>query len=95
MYPPQFDYYRAESVEQAVALLHEHHGAKLLAGGHSLLPAMKIRLADPGTLIDIGRIAELKGISIENGTVKIGALTPHVALEKSGTSPQGWRMLPV
>ena len=54
MYPPKFDYYRASSTTEAIALAKEHDG-KFLAGGHSLLPVMKLRLADPGTLVDIGR----------------------------------------
>lgn len=77
MYPPKFDYYRANSVDEAVALLQEHEGAKLLAGGHSLLPVMKLRLSDPGVLIDIGRISQMKGIKSGDGGHKIGALTTH------------------
>lgn len=88
MYPPKFNYYRAGSVDEALTLLQEHQGAKLLAGGHSLLPLMKMRLADPGTLIDIGRIGELKGITTQGNHIRIGALTPHVALETSKILPQ-------
>ena len=87
MYPPKFEYHRAGSVAEAVTLLQQHAGAKLLAGGHSLLPVMKLRLADPGTLIDIGRIAELKGISAANGSVRIGALTTHATVEQSDVVP--------
>ena len=87
MYPPKFEYHRAGSVAEAVTLLQQHAGAKLLAGGHSLLPVMKLRLADPGTLIDIGRIAELKGISAANGSVRIGALTTHATVEQSDAVP--------
>lgn len=83
MYPPKFDYYRAGSVEDAVALLQEHSGAKLLAGGHSLIPVMNLRLSDPGTLIDIGRIEGLKGISKEDGRFYIGALTTHAMVAAS------------
>ena len=57
MYSPTFDYVRAGSVQEAVHLLGERQDAKLLAGGHSLIPLMKLRQASPGTLIDIGRIA--------------------------------------
>lgn len=88
MYPPKFNYYRAGSVDEALSLLQQNQGAKLLAGGHSLLPLMKMRLSDPGTLIDIGRIGELKGITRDNDSVRIGALTPHVTLEKSKILPQ-------
>ncbi len=77
MYPSKFDYYRAQSVEEALALLQEHDGASLLAGGLSTVPAMNLRLANPGTLIDIGRIDSLKGISGNNGHIQIGALTTH------------------
>jgi carbon-monoxide dehydrogenase medium subunit len=83
MYPPKFDYYRANSVEEAVSLLQEHEGAKLLAGGHSLIPVMNLRLADPGTLVDIGRIDGLRGISKENGSYQIGALTTHAMVAAS------------
>ncbi len=88
MYPPKFEYYRAGSVAEALSLLGQHRGAKVLAGGHSLIPAMNIRLADPGVLIDIGRISELKGISTRNGSVRIGALTPHAAIAASDRVPQ-------
>lgn len=87
MYPPKFDYYRASSLAEAVALLKQHNGAKVLAGGHSLIPVMNMRLADPGTLIDIGRIGELKGISAHNGSVRIGALTPHALVAASPDVP--------
>jgi len=88
MYPPKFEYYRANTVSEALALLAEHGGAKVLAGGHSLIPAMNIRLADPGVLIDIGRIGELKGISSVNGSVRIGALTTHATIAASSAVPQ-------
>ena len=76
-----FDYVRAASVDQAVTLLARHGGgAKLLAGGQSLLPALNLRLMNPEVLIDIGGIAGLRGIRIDGGTVKIGALTRHADL---------------
>ena len=77
MYPAKFDYYRAGSVGEAIALLGQTPDAKIIAGGHSLLPLMKLRLATPAALIDIGRIEELKGISEQNGGVLIGALATH------------------
>jgi carbon-monoxide dehydrogenase medium subunit len=83
MYAPDFAYYRAGSVAEAGALLQQHPGAKLLAGGHSLIPLLKLRLATPAALIDIGRIAELRGISVADGRVRIGALTTHAALAAS------------
>jgi carbon-monoxide dehydrogenase medium subunit len=83
MFPSQFDYYRAGSTAEAGQLLAEHSDAKLLAGGHSLIPILKLRLATPETLIDIGRIAELKGITVSAGAVRIGALTTHAELASS------------
>src|SRR5215210_5652148 len=78
MNPSEFAYQRAGSVEEAIALLQEHgDGAKLIAGGHSLLPIMKLRLAEPDVLIDIGRVLELQGIRREDGEVVIGALATH------------------
>lgn len=79
MYPPKFDYYRASSVNEAVALMGQH-GGKFIAGGHSLLPVMKMRLADPGVLIDIGRIDGLRGITKADGRFRIGALTSHATV---------------
>lgn len=89
MYPAKFDYYRAGSVTEALSLMQQHESAKFLAGGHSLIPVMKLRLADAGVLIDIGRIAELRGISTRDGIVHIGALTPHVEVARSGLVPTG------
>lgn len=88
MHPPKFDYYRAGSLDEAVALLKQHDGAKVLAGGHSLIPPMKLRLAQPSALIDIGRIGELKGITATgDGGVRIGALTTHAELAASADVP--------
>ena len=78
MNPTQFAYQRAGSVDEAIALLQEHgEGAKLIAGGHSLLPIMKLRLAEPETLVDISRIAELHGVRSADSEIAIGALTTH------------------
>ncbi len=74
MFPEQFAYHRPASVGEALHLLESYPDAKIIAGGHSLLPAMKLRLAAPEALIDIGRIPELKGIDV-NGGVTIGAMT--------------------
>jgi aerobic carbon-monoxide dehydrogenase medium subunit len=88
MYPPKFDYYRAGTLDEAVALLQQHAGAKVLAGGHSLIPAMKLRLADPGTLIDIGRIAD-GGEPFVNraGGWDISALATHAQIERTVRGP--------
>ncbi len=83
MYAPDFAYYRAGSVAEAGQLLLLHPGAKLLAGGHSLIPLLKLRLATPPALIDIGRLDELKGISVTDGRVRIGSLTTHAELAAS------------
>jgi len=83
MFPASFDYYRAASVTEALDLLGRHAGARLLAGGHSLIPMMKLRLAQPPAVIDIGRIAELSGIRPGANGLSIGALTPHAVLAAS------------
>ena len=85
MIPAPFDYVAAESAEHAVELLGSYgDDAKLLAGGHSLLPMMKVRLAQPAMLIDIARVTELSGITIEGDEVVIGATTRHAELVGSG-----------
>ena len=84
MIPASFDYQVAESAEHAVQLLGEHGDeAKLLAGGHSLIPMMRYRLATPTTVIDVGRLDDLRYINRTNGTISIGALTTHSELEHS------------
>jgi aerobic carbon-monoxide dehydrogenase medium subunit len=83
MYSPNFDYYRARSVAEAQQLLAAHPGAKLLAGGHSLVPLMKLRLAAPSAVVDIGRVQELRGIARQGGAIRIGALTTHAELAAS------------
>jgi len=78
MIPSPFDYDRATTLDEAVAkLAAANGGAKLIAGGHSLVPLMKLRLAEPKVLIDIGRIAGLSGIREDNGRIEIGAGTVH------------------
>lgn len=83
MYAPEFDYYRASSVAEASELLQRTPGAKLLAGGHSLIPLLKLRLASPSAVVDIGRIPELRGIVVDGETIRIGALTTHAELSAS------------
>lgn len=84
MIPSAFEYYAAKSVDEALQLLSQHgDDAKILAGGHSLLPAMKLRLAAPAVLIDINPITELRGISVSGDTVRIGAMTTYHALATS------------
>ncbi|WP_310583577.1 xanthine dehydrogenase family protein subunit M [Deinococcus sp.] len=80
MYTTDFDYHRATSVQNALELLAANDGAKLLAGGHSLVPSMKLRLASPSALIDISQVAELQGIRQEGDTLIIGAGTTHAQI---------------
>ena len=79
-----FAYARATSVENALELL-AHHGdrAKVLSGGQSLMPAMNLRLISPELVVDIGGLAELRGIAVRDGILRVGALTRHVDLLKS------------
>ena len=83
MYPAAFEYHAPASVAEALKLLGKLDDAKILAGGHSLIPMMKLRLANPPSLIDIGGIEELRGIKQSNGGVTIGALTTHTMVEES------------
>ena len=92
MYMPEFDYHRAGSVAEALTLLGRHSDARLLAGGHSLLPLMRLRLARPAALIDIGGLAELKGISGSGDALRIGALTTHGEI---AASPEVRRLNPL
>jgi carbon-monoxide dehydrogenase medium subunit len=80
--PAQFDYEAPESLEQAVRMLHENgEDAKLIAGGHSLLPLMKLRLAAPTLLVDLRKVPGMHGIQRENGSWRIGAMTRHADLQ--------------
>jgi aerobic carbon-monoxide dehydrogenase medium subunit len=82
--PASFDYVRAGSIDEAVAALGEHGDeAKLLAGGHSLLPLMKLRLAAPEVIIDLGRVDELRGVCDADDHIAIGAMTTHDAVTKA------------
>jgi aerobic carbon-monoxide dehydrogenase medium subunit len=82
--PAAFDYVRAESAEEAISLIAQHgDDAKFIAGGHSLLPMMKLRLAQPSVLIDIGRLSELSYIRDAGDHIAIGAMTRHMDVETS------------
>ena len=84
MIPAAFDYKRAGSADEAIALLGEYGDeAKLLAGGHSLLPLMKLRLATPSVLVDVGRLTDLSYITDAGDHIAIGALTRHRDIEIS------------
>jgi carbon-monoxide dehydrogenase medium subunit len=85
MIPATFDYVVAGSVEEAVDALRDGgEDAKVLAGGHSLIPLMKLRLAMPSLLVDISRVPGMSGIQRENGTLRIGALTTHREIADAG-----------
>ena len=83
MYPANTTYHRAGSVSEAVQLLAANEGAKVLAGGHSLIPMMKLRLASPAALVDIGHIATLKGVTAVGDALSIGALTTFAEIASS------------
>ncbi len=83
MIPASFDYQSPKTLNEALALLASHEDAKLLAGGHSLLPAMKLRLAQPALLIDLGRIGGLDYIRDAGDTISIGAMTTHATVAAS------------
>ena len=94
MIPAQFDYARAATLEEALNLLAQNEDAKILAGGHSLIPAMKLRLTQPPLLVDIGRIKDLSYIREEDGQIRIGAMTTHYQIESSEQLQQICPLLP-
>ncbi|MGH6815150.1 MAG: FAD binding domain-containing protein [Hyphomicrobiaceae bacterium] len=83
-----FDYHRPQTVAEAAKLLASSEDAKLLAGGHTLIPTMKQRLASPRTLIDLGRIGELRGIEKKGDALVVGAMTTHAEVASSATVRQ-------
>ena len=83
MIPAPFDYFRPETLDEALSLLTIHEDAKVLAGGHSLIPAMKLRLAQPKAVIDIGRVADLGYVREDDGRIAIGALATHYQIGSS------------
>ena len=95
MIPAPFDYARPATLDGALELLAKHgDDAKVLAGGHSLLPAMKLRLAQPKVVIDIGRLPELRGIRKEGDRIVIGALATHYEIESSELLKKECPLLP-
>ena len=93
--PAAFDYHVAKSVDEAIALMQQYgDDAKFLAGGHSLLPTMKLRLAQPAHLIDLGRIQGLSYVREEDGAVAIGAMTTYVTIGNSDVVRQNFPVLP-
>jgi aerobic carbon-monoxide dehydrogenase medium subunit len=90
-----FDYHAPTTIQEALSLLAQYGGeAKILAGGHSLIPIMNLRLAQPKALIDIGKIPGLSGIREENGTIVIGAMTTHYMVESSALLKNKLAILP-
>jgi aerobic carbon-monoxide dehydrogenase medium subunit len=95
MIPASFDYIAAKSLDDAISLLAKHpDDAKILAGGHSLLPAMKLRLMQPKVLIDLSRIKDLSYIKEEGGQIRIGAMTTHFQVEMSDLLRRSCPLLP-
>jgi aerobic carbon-monoxide dehydrogenase medium subunit len=95
MIPAAFDYVRPSSLDEALGLLAKHgEDAKVLAGGHSLIPAMKLRLSQPKVVVDIGRIGDLRSIGERDGKIAIGALTTHFEIESSDLLGRSCPLLP-
>jgi carbon-monoxide dehydrogenase medium subunit len=93
--PAAFDYHVAKSVDEAIALLQQYgDDAKLLAGGHSLLPTMKLRLAQPAHLVDLGKIGGLSYIHQEDAEVVVGAMTTYTTIEHSDLLRRHFALLP-
>lgn len=93
MIPPAFDYVRPKTLSEAVSLLGQNAGSKVLAGGHSLIPMLKFRLASPPMLVDINRLEGLSYIREAGGWLKIGALTREVDLERSSLVHERYPLL--
>ena len=95
MIPAAFDYFRPSTLDEALGLLVKHgEDAKVLAGGHSLIPAMKLRLSQPKVVVDIGRIGDLRSIGERDGKIAIGALTTHFEIESSDLLLRSCPLLP-
>src|SRR5580700_6768674 len=95
MIPAAFDYVRPATLDEALGLLVTHgEDAKVLAGGHSLIPAMKLRLSQPKVIIDISRLADLRSVNQQNGHIAIGALTTHYEIESSDPLKRSCPLLP-
>jgi carbon-monoxide dehydrogenase medium subunit len=95
MIPAAFDYVRPLTLDEALGFLAKHgEDAKVLAGGHSLIPAMKLRLSQPKVVVDIGRIGDLRSIGERDGKIAIGALTTHYEIESSDLLGRSCPLLP-
>jgi carbon-monoxide dehydrogenase medium subunit len=93
MIPGEFDYHAPTSLDEAIGLLAKHEDAKILAGGQSLIPAMRFRLANPATLIDINNISGLEYVREQNGYLAIGAMTRETTLEESDVVQKKYQLL--
>jgi carbon-monoxide dehydrogenase medium subunit len=94
MIPNNFEYFAPKSIDAALKLLDKHSDdCKILSGGHSLIPVLKLRLASPAVIVDIGRIKELKQIKIEKDTIRIGANTTHAEIARSAELMQNCPLL--
>jgi carbon-monoxide dehydrogenase medium subunit len=95
MFPAAFDYRAASTLDEALTVLQERgDDAKVMAGGQSLIPLLKLRFAQPGMLVDIGRLEGLSGLTRSNGHLKIGALTRHAEIERTQDLGGPWAILP-
>ena len=95
MYPAPFEYFRPATIDEAIALLQTHgEDAKILAGGHSLIPAMKLRLAQPRYIVDIGRIRGMNHIRETAGRIVVGAMATHDSIERSALLREKCPLLP-
>jgi carbon-monoxide dehydrogenase medium subunit len=95
MFPAAFDYEAPASLEEALGLLAKHgDAAKVMAGGQSLIPLLKLRFSQPGLLVDIGRLKGLSGLARHDGSLRIGALTRHVDIERSKDLGGVWAIFP-
>jgi CO/xanthine dehydrogenase FAD-binding subunit len=94
MKPASFDYYCPSSLKEALELLAKHPDtARPLAGGQSLVPMMNFRLARPSILVDMNRLQELEFLNVDNGELRVGAMTRQRALERSARVAAGWPLL--
>jgi carbon-monoxide dehydrogenase medium subunit len=95
MFPAAFDYRAPSTLDEALSVLNERGDeAKVMAGGQSLIPLLKLRFAQPGMLVDIGRMQGLSGVTRDDGRLRIGALTRHVDIERSRDLGGAWAILP-
>ncbi|TDW75666.1 FAD binding domain-containing protein [Kribbella pratensis] len=83
MIPAPFEYFAPATIDEALGLLREHSDAKVLAGGQSLMPALRLRLAAPDTIVDLAKIDELRGVRDDGDVLVIGAMTPHSVVQSS------------